>query len=318
MQAIYNQLKPRFTTMTPGWSKVLLCIMAVLFLGAAWLIPRTILYHYRPAVLDSGPGRFDFGIVDAGTIVSHSFIVKNSGGRRIKITKVTPSCSCTIANITKTDLNPGESAALVVNLDTSSQFGAVSKDVVIFSDSLSQTATRLVLSGEVRFAFNPNSKAVDFQWNKTDSNAVSSFAIELNGRARGTHFKVDAESIPNYLSLSLSYPDPGKCNVTIRMDLRSAPERFASTVLLKPDSGFPFSPYPLYLKGERSGLLQCIPDELYFGVVVPGRQYTRRVTLYVTGGKLNQAVSEVGAPQVSDNSVHATIERTGDITYYCV
>ncbi|OHA16141.1 MAG: hypothetical protein A3A10_00370 [Candidatus Tagabacteria bacterium RIFCSPLOWO2_01_FULL_42_9] len=64
------------------------------------------------------PNIFDFGEIEFGKIVEHSFRVKNSGNEILEIKRVATSCACTTAKISKKEINPGEEAELLVNYDT--------------------------------------------------------------------------------------------------------------------------------------------------------------------------------------------------------
>ena len=45
------------------------------------------------------PGYFDFGVVEDGQIVSHTFVLENKDSRDVTIQKVDPGCGCTVARV---------------------------------------------------------------------------------------------------------------------------------------------------------------------------------------------------------------------------
>ncbi|MCW8816322.1 MAG: DUF1573 domain-containing protein, partial [Ignavibacteriaceae bacterium] len=55
---------------------------------------------------------YDFGDIKQGDVVSHDFILSNSGGDMLTISNVTASCGCTAAAPEKKELAPGESTNL--------------------------------------------------------------------------------------------------------------------------------------------------------------------------------------------------------------
>ncbi len=64
------------------------------------------------------PSTFDFGEIDFGDIVSHDFIVMNSGENNLEIGRIAVSCSCTSAKIDKKTIVSGEEGILTVTYDS--------------------------------------------------------------------------------------------------------------------------------------------------------------------------------------------------------
>src|SRR6266849_9315468 len=60
----------------------------------------------------------DFGNVPFGTMLHHSFSFYNPWAIPIEITEIRVSCSCVTARVTKTILQPRETAFLEANMDT--------------------------------------------------------------------------------------------------------------------------------------------------------------------------------------------------------
>jgi hypothetical protein len=74
---------------------------------------------------------YDFGDVVQGEVVSHVFVLSNSGGDLLTISKVRPSCGCTAAMPENTELKPGESTNLNVSFNSTGRMGAQKKLVRI-------------------------------------------------------------------------------------------------------------------------------------------------------------------------------------------
>lgn len=72
------------------------------------------------------PKSFDFGKVEFGKTVEHTFTVKNTGGEPLEIKRVSTSCGCTQAEINKEKIEPGETASLLVTYDS----GAMGKSIL--------------------------------------------------------------------------------------------------------------------------------------------------------------------------------------------
>ncbi|MCP6718176.1 MAG: DUF1573 domain-containing protein [Patescibacteria group bacterium] len=66
---------------------------------------------------------FDFGEVEYGKVLEHSFQVKNIGKKVLEIQRIATSCACTSAVINKEQINPNEQAELTVEYDTGAMSG---------------------------------------------------------------------------------------------------------------------------------------------------------------------------------------------------
>lgn len=60
----------------------------------------------------------DFGSVPRGPVLTHPFRITNKTGGVLQIGQIRVSCGCVTATPTQTQLAPGESAAILVNMDT--------------------------------------------------------------------------------------------------------------------------------------------------------------------------------------------------------
>lgn len=78
-------------------------------------------------IIEAIPDSFDFGEIQYGEIVKHTFIIKNSGEEVLKINRLSTSCACTSAEIGKEILNPGEEVDLLVTYNTGLMTGAHAK-----------------------------------------------------------------------------------------------------------------------------------------------------------------------------------------------
>jgi uncharacterized cupredoxin-like copper-binding protein len=92
---------------------------------------------------------YDFGRIFQGDTVKYSFIVSNTGGDLLKIEKVITTCGCTVAERSKDELKPGESATIDVLFDTRDRIGPQTKLVAIQTNDPNTQYYRLTLRGEI-------------------------------------------------------------------------------------------------------------------------------------------------------------------------
>jgi len=73
----------------------------------------------------------NFGDINQGDVVTHSFVISNTGGDLLKISSVKASCGCTAANPDKNELKPGESTNIVVTFNSKERKGPQTKNVTV-------------------------------------------------------------------------------------------------------------------------------------------------------------------------------------------
>ncbi|MES2862794.1 MAG: DUF1573 domain-containing protein [Bacteroidota bacterium] len=73
----------------------------------------------------------NFGKVEQGQIVETTFTIKNVGENNLYIVDAHGSCGCTVPEVTKEAIEPGESAPINVKFDSNGKSGEVTKSVMI-------------------------------------------------------------------------------------------------------------------------------------------------------------------------------------------
>jgi len=73
---------------------------------------------------------YDFGSLEVGEDATYTFVVKNTGDADLELTNVKPSCSCTVADYTKTAIAPGETGFVTASYKTAKE-GVFSKTVTV-------------------------------------------------------------------------------------------------------------------------------------------------------------------------------------------
>lgn len=92
----------------------------------------------------------DFGVVEQGTRVTHTYRFRNAGGLDLTIDNVRTSCGCTAAVTASRVVASGNAGAVVVECDTTDAVGSQNKTITVYSNDPAQPVTTLTLSGGVR------------------------------------------------------------------------------------------------------------------------------------------------------------------------
>lgn len=93
---------------------------------------------------------FDFGTVDEGARISHTFKVTNKGTGLLKIVDAYASCGCTIPKLSKKNLEAGETADLFITVDTSMKQNGITKFVNVSSNDPVRPIVQIALKMMVR------------------------------------------------------------------------------------------------------------------------------------------------------------------------
>ncbi len=90
---------------------------------------------------------FDFGQIQVGVPVTHEFMFTNTGDIPLVVTTVQASCGCTIANYTKTPIEPGASGFVKATYNAAN-VGQFTKTVTVNANTADGIAL-LTIKGEV-------------------------------------------------------------------------------------------------------------------------------------------------------------------------
>ncbi len=103
----------------------------------------------RPVIKCEKPVH-DFGTVWVGPVLRHTFIIKNEGNAPLEITRVKPSCGCTIAGNYPRVIQPGESGEFPFSVSSKRLHNRFEKGITITSTDPVTPTLRLRLRGEVK------------------------------------------------------------------------------------------------------------------------------------------------------------------------
>ncbi|MEM6764983.1 MAG: DUF1573 domain-containing protein [Bacteroidota bacterium] len=90
----------------------------------------------------------DFGLINQGETVKHTFEFTNTGAAPLTISNVKPSCGCTTPNYTKSAIAPGEKGFVEVAFNSKGKMGMQNKSVVVYMNTDRGTSV-LRFKGEI-------------------------------------------------------------------------------------------------------------------------------------------------------------------------
>lgn len=92
---------------------------------------------------------YDFGRVQAGEVVKHSYMFTNNGDQPLELSNVQPSCGCTTAGDWSRKVMPGQTGMVPVQFNSSHFNGAVFKTISVTSNDKQKPVTVLQLKGSI-------------------------------------------------------------------------------------------------------------------------------------------------------------------------
>jgi hypothetical protein len=91
---------------------------------------------------------FEFGDVYRGEIISHTFVIRNEGGADLVIKEFTAACGCSVTESDRV-IPPGKEGRAVLEIDTSTQAGEITKVATLRTNDLARPNLLLTLTANV-------------------------------------------------------------------------------------------------------------------------------------------------------------------------
>jgi hypothetical protein len=81
---------------------------------------------------------FDFGDIEQGDVVEHTFAFENIGNQPLVISNVMTTCGCTAPSWPREPLAPGQESELTVKFNSRGKIGIQNKVITIVSNGVNQ------------------------------------------------------------------------------------------------------------------------------------------------------------------------------------
>jgi hypothetical protein len=92
---------------------------------------------------------YDFGDIKQGDQVSTEFVFTNMGKSVLNIREIKASCGCTIGNLEKNDIEPGDTGSIKVTFNSRGRRGIQQKSISIFSNDPANPTQRITIKAKV-------------------------------------------------------------------------------------------------------------------------------------------------------------------------
>lgn len=217
---------------------------------------------------------YDFGTVDQADSVEHTYVVKNTGTVTLEISRVQPSCGCTVAEISNKNVSPGDESRITTRFSPAGRSGPQHKAITIYSNDPDHPQYTLTLQGVVGSAVSVQPSQITMPRLEPGSLPTADLFVSSGD---GTAFQVTAvESTSDDLAAHVEQVEEGK-NYRVHLALKKPLEgMFTATVLVRTDHPRrPEIQIPVRLMATRDVIVA--PREIMFDK--PGSEAVSRFVL---------------------------------------
>jgi hypothetical protein len=220
----------------------------------------------------------DFGSVQRGPMLTHQYRLTNNTGQTVRITSVRVSCGCTSATALQGVLAPGQSTAVLAQMDTTRFVGPKTVTIFVQFDQPQWAEVHLAISANSRTDVVITPEALAFGPVSRGTSPARATTVALSG---GTQLaSVAAES--NYVQLTAKAVRNTGSDVAYEVTATLRPDTpvgkwFTDVWLNTNNPGAPRIRVPLTVDVEPA--LNLSPATAAFGAVTMGNAAERRVIL---------------------------------------
>ncbi|HEV3256295.1 MAG TPA: DUF1573 domain-containing protein [Gemmataceae bacterium] len=239
----------------------------------------------------------DFGSVPHGPTQTHSFHLTNRTKQTVHIAGVSVSCGCVSASALQTELAPGQSTAVVAQMDTRRFSGTRAVTIFVEFDQPRREEVQLRVQANSRDDVTITPESLAFGRTKQGSSPRASVTVAFLGNGELKITKARCES--NYVLTTLKELRRDDKEVSYRLTARIRPDipvgKWYTDLWLTTDNATtPRVRVPLTVEIEAP--LSVSPDGVVLGQVKAGGQAERRVI--VRGSKAFRIVSIKGTDKL--------------------
>lgn len=250
------------------------CVCLVTFLGLTVLNPTARADRFFDEVSK------DFGSVPRGTLLTHSFMLKNSASAKLHIAGWRASCGCIAVSYSQPEVEPGETTPITVTVDTRKFSGLKSFTVFLIIDRPFAEELQLTVQINSREDITLTPLQLAFGRIKKGSAPKATVTIEHRGASNWQITGVDNENgyiKPELQELSRS-PSAVVYQLTAELRADTPVGAWHADLWLKTtDASTPRLRIPLTV--EIEGSLTATPVEVVMGRVKIGSQTQRKVVI---------------------------------------
>lgn len=254
-----------------------------------------------PSIFSPEPS-FLFGKRDSESEVKHEFTIVNVGTDTLEVKNVRTSCGCTVAELAKKVLAPGEETVVSATLKLKGKQGKLTKDITVESNDPNQPMYKLHLEGEAvpAILYDPQF----FKFGRVEDDETHTATVSLKANKEGLSFKItNVEVADKTLKADVKTLEEGR-DYEITLSNTEPMKEGNLNALVNISTDNPDRPMiQIRANAQVIGKLEVLPDQL--NVTYSGDE-TKKTTQYMRVGI--GRVKEFKITEVSTDAPGVTTE----------
>ena len=229
---------------------------------------------------------FDFGFIEEGKQVGHTFAYENKGNEELVISKAETSCTCTQAFLPKEQrIPPGGKGELVVGFDGTGRQGGQSETVYVSSNDPISPVVQLEIGGVIKPIRLPISvRNLHFGTVKKGEGAKREIVITDPGDGSLAVNEVTSDS--SFVKVSLTRNDKPGLVYLVTAELKPGTPVGELKGKLKVSTNHPREPIvEVPVAADVVGDVEASPNQFFLGLLKKGQTASKTITLSTTSDK---------------------------------
>ena len=226
---------------------------------------------------------YDFGSALEGTMVSHTFTIKNTGEGYLDIRGVKTSCGCTTGQPSSMHVAPGDTSDIAVSFDTHFQKGHQVRTITAYTNDPNNPQVAMTMQGIVKKQVEAVPGEISFGDVKRGTEQTKEVVVNDLNPARGTFSVGPVSNSNSAIKVEQEKRPDGKPGALLRVSLlKTMPVGpFDDTVKIITNR----VPVQVDVFGTVTGDLNIDPAQVSFGIVPHGQDIVRIFKLSNEGKK---------------------------------
>jgi hypothetical protein len=209
----------------------------------------------------------NFGTVSQGEKIIHDFTVRNAGDAELVIQRIVPSCGCTATSSSADKIEPGASATIHVEVDTTGFSGDKLKTVRLFTNDPIDPSSMLTIRGVIQPDVNIEPAKLlfpDIVRGEATQAPYQDFTVRVR---QGAKIKIESiSSVAPFLTFKELDSTDSSRKVRVTLNRELAPGEYRDRVVVNLHGGLA-SAINVPVIATVKGKLQLKPSSLSFGII---------------------------------------------------
>ena len=218
---------------------------------------------------------YDFGKVIGGSLIKHTFTIKNIGQKPLKIISLKETCACTASVLSQDEILPGKTGNISAVLTVPPGNRRVQESIHVFTDDPVQNTLKLTLTGEVFTPLSTFPTQLIFGNQVPFKNPLTkqvSLHIEEGVQIRSV--RTDSEHLTATLNTKEGIP-----HVEVKLLPTLPAGQFSHGILIDYTYKEEQASHKVFTFGHVLGEMKVVPNRLFLGLIKDPTSVSKTITI---------------------------------------